>query len=319
MLCSLGVLLVISGANAEPLSGFTIQLVTTFDYSVTGVSTQPQKINDKGDVVGVFVDSALAQRGFIRFANGRFSAPLIDPNDDSNVTQARGINNSRAVCGFYLSSIDALFHGFFFSQNAYTNYDVPGASGTDVLGINNVGDFCGAASVSSVQSGFLSVGGTVTVFTVSGATQTLGYQLNSSNQVAGEYLDSAAVGHGFYRNSDGSIVAPIDPAGSTMTIIFGNNDSNLMVGRYVDAGGATHGFLFVPPNRYVFYDYPGATFTSLNGINNKKLITGRYQDSAGLGHGLILQIVKGTANDVLSQPASIVNPAPNFRSDEPPL
>ena len=92
--------------------------------------------------------------------------------------------------------------------------------------------------------------------------------------------------HGFFRDSNGRLHAGIDPVGSTSTILFGNNDANLMVGRYVDAAGATHGILFIPPNRFVVYDFPGSTFTSLNGINTKNEIVGRYTDgSTGIDHG----------------------------------
>src|SRR5215211_9375630 len=82
----------------------TIQLLRTFDYPGTGIQTRPQKISDNGAVVGIFVDSSGASRGFIMFNNGNFSEPLVDPNDAGNLTEARGINNSRLVCGDYLDS-----------------------------------------------------------------------------------------------------------------------------------------------------------------------------------------------------------------------
>ena len=31
----------------------SIEVITTFDYPGTGNSTEPQKINDKGDIVGI--------------------------------------------------------------------------------------------------------------------------------------------------------------------------------------------------------------------------------------------------------------------------
>src|SRR5206468_7983349 len=83
----------------EMPAAFSVELVGTFDYPGSGNSTQPQKISDLGDIVGWYVDSSLVQRGFIRFRNGNFSAPLVDPNDTGDVTQGRGINNSRLVCG----------------------------------------------------------------------------------------------------------------------------------------------------------------------------------------------------------------------------
>ena len=43
-------------------------MITTFDYPGTGNSTlHGQKINEKGDIVGAFVDSNGVTSGFVRF------------------------------------------------------------------------------------------------------------------------------------------------------------------------------------------------------------------------------------------------------------
>jgi len=230
--------LALTGALAqspESPEAFSFQLVTTFDYPGTGNQTRPQKINDLGDSAGVFVDTSAASRGFIRFSNGSFSRPIADPNATTNFTEGRGINDSRLVCGDYLDSAGA-FEGFFLSGHTYTNYLVPNSTTTIVLGVNNVGDFSGSNIPTStgVQGAFLSIGGTVTEFAVTNATATLAYQLNATNQSCGYYIDSAGITHGFWRDSNGTIHAPIDPAGSTGTILFGNNDRNFIVGRFSD-------------------------------------------------------------------------------------
>src|SRR5262252_6892012 len=62
----------------------SIRVIATFDYPGTGNSTIPVKINDAGDIVGSYIDSSLVERGFVRFANGNFSAPIVDPNDTCN-------------------------------------------------------------------------------------------------------------------------------------------------------------------------------------------------------------------------------------------
>ena len=75
----------------------SIEVITTFDYPGTGNQTQPQKINSRGDIVGVYLDSLGVSRGFVRFSNGSFSAPIVDPNDTVGFTEGRGINNSGTV------------------------------------------------------------------------------------------------------------------------------------------------------------------------------------------------------------------------------
>ena len=209
--------LALTGAVAqspESPAAFSIQFVSQFDYPGTGNQTRPQKINSTGDIAGLFVDTSGASFGFVRFGNGNFSPPIADPNATSNFTEGRGINDSRLVCGDYTDSTGA-FEGFFFSHGTFTNYDIE-PTFTIVLGVNNAADFVGSVIPSSgIQSGFLSIGGNVTEFTVPNATATLAYQLNRTNQSCGYYIDSGGVTHGYWRDSDGTIHAPIDPVGST--------------------------------------------------------------------------------------------------------
>ncbi len=287
----------VPGAFAEMPADFSVQLISTFDYPGSGNSTIPERISDLGDIVGFYVDLSGVTRGFIRFRNGNFSAPIVDPNDTGGRTEGFGINNSRLVCGDYLDEASGALHGYFLMGSMFHNFDVPGSSSTFILGVNNAGDFRGSDFPrSGVQAAFFSLGGVITEFTVPHATNSLAEQINSSNQVCGFFADRSFVDHGYYRDSDGAIYAPIDPAGSIGTIIFGNNDSNWMVGRYSDSGGLTHGLLFIPPNTYITYDYPGSTFTSLNGLNAHGKIVGRYQDSSGIGHGIIARVVRGAAD-----------------------
>src|ERR1700746_3496788 len=153
----------------------SIEVITTFDYPGTGNSTLPQKISEKGDIVGIFLDSLGVSRGFVRFSNGSFSAPIVDPNDTVGFTEGRGINNPRTVCGDYAIP-DGNNHGFFLSGGTFTEYDIPGAVFTAVLSIKNPGDFTGTFSNDDVTQGaFVSVGGTLTLFSVPAAPFTLAY------------------------------------------------------------------------------------------------------------------------------------------------
>ena len=272
----------------------SIEVITTFDYPGVGNNTLPQKINERGDIVGVFIDSSGVTRGFVRFSDGSFSDPIVDPNDTVGFTEGRGINNPRTVVGDYVGS-DGNSHGFFLSGGTFTTYDVPGAVFTAVLGINNPADFTGTFSNDGVtQQAFINVGGTLTSFGVPAAVASLAYDINDSKQlVVGYYVDAAGILHGYYRDANGALHFPIDPSGSVATILFGDNNRNWVVGRYADASGVTHGLFFVPPNDFFTFDFPGSTFTSLNGISNQGNICGRYVDASGIAHGFIAR-VKGT-------------------------
>ena len=254
----------------EAANSGSIEVITTFDYPGTGNSTEPQKITDKGDIVGIYLDSNSVSRGFVRFSNGTFSAPIVDPNDTVGFTEGRGINNPGTVCGDYATA-DGNNHGFFLSGGTFTEYDIPGALSTDVFGINDPGDFTGAFSDDDVtQQAFVSVDGTVTSFSVPAATATLAYDIdNSKKLVVGYYIDASGILHGYYRDANAALHFPIDPSGSVETILFGLNEKGWVVGRYADSSGVTHGLFFVPPNEFFTFDYPGSTFTSLNGINSQ--------------------------------------------------
>ena len=271
----------------------SIEVITTFDYPGTGNLTLPQKINERGDIVGEFIDSAGVVRGFIRFSNGSFSDPIVDPNDTVGFTEGRGINNSRTVAGDYVGGDNEL-HSFFLSGGTFTEYDVPGALETNLLSINDAGDFTGGFDPdgSGIFQAFVSLGGTLTSFSVPGAASTFAYEINNSNQlVVGYYV--LGVLHGYYRDANGALHFPIDPSGSVATVLFGLNDRNWVVGRYADASGVTHGLFFVPPDNFFTFDYPGSAFTSLNGISDQGNICGRFVDASGIAHGFIAR-VRGT-------------------------
>lgn len=306
---------------AFPLGGTalraaTIEVLEVFDYPGTGNLTRPQKINDQGVIAGIFLDSSGVSRGFLRSHNGAFSPPIVEPNDTGNLTEARGINNSRTICGDYLDGSTGAFHGFFRSNGSFTEFDVAGASGTQVLGINNAGDFVGAfLGNAGIFQAFVSLGGSITPIDIAGATTFSGaYQLNARNQLVGYYTDSRAINHGFARNSDGTLTFPIDPPGSTGTVLFGNNDSNWIVGRYTDSSGVTHGLFAMTTNKFVTFDFPGSTFTSLNGISRGGYICGRYLDSTGIEHGFLARVMPGNADEPAGEkrantPVSPVKPA----------
>src|SRR5206468_1737075 len=178
------------------------------DYPGAGNLTLPQKINERGDVVGEFIDSNGVTRALVRFSDGSFSDPIVDPNDTVGFTEGRGINNSRTVCGDYVIS-DGTLHSFFLSGGTFTEYDVPGAVQTNLLSINDAASFTGGFDPdgSGIFQAFVGRGGTLTSFSVPAALSTFDYP------------------------------------GSTFTSLNGINDQGLICGRYVDASGIAHGIL----------------------------------------------------------------------------
>src|SRR5207245_4211957 len=118
----------------------SIVVIPSFGCPGAGKSILPQKIKERGDIVGEFSDPSGVTRGFVRLSNGSFSDPIVDPNDTVGFTEGRGINNSRTVAGDYVIS-DGTLHSFFLSGGTFTEYDVPGSVQTNLLSINDAGDF----------------------------------------------------------------------------------------------------------------------------------------------------------------------------------
>jgi uncharacterized membrane protein len=288
----------------------SIEVITTFDYPGTGNNTLPQKINERGDIVGEFIDPTGVVRGFIRFSDGTFSAPIVDPNDTVGFTEGRGINNSRTVAGDYAIS-DGTLHSFLLSGSTFTEYDVPGAVQTNLLGINDPGDLTGGFDPdgSGVFQAFIDRGGTLTSFSVPGALSTFAYEINNNKKlVVGYFIDSAGILHGYYRDANGALHFPIDPPGSVGTVLFGLNNRNFVVGRYADSAGVTHGLFFVPPDSFFTFDFPGSAFTSLNGISSQGNICGRYVDAAGIAHGFIARVRGQPPGNAMGKLVTPLNP-----------
>jgi hypothetical protein len=300
------------GTFAQQASNsFSIQVITTFDYPGTGNSTLPQKITEKGDIVGEFIDSTGVVRGFVRFSDGSFGAPIVDPNDTVGFTEGRGINNSGTVDGDYVSS-DGFVHSFLLSGGNFTEYDVPGTVQTNLLSINNSGDLTGAFDPdgSGIFQAFIDRGGTITSYSVPGAAGTLAYEMNNNKKLTvGYYIDASGVLHGQYRDNNGALHFPIDPSGSVATVLFGVDNKSDVVGRYADSAGVTHGLFFVPPSTFITFDYPGSTFTSLNGISEQGNICGRYVDASGIAHGFIARASGKPSGNAAGMPVAPFNPA----------
>jgi hypothetical protein len=275
----------------------TIQVIATFDYP-GATQTYPFAINDQNEIAGFFyVSGALA--GFTRTADGQFSDPIVAPNDTHDTTEAFGINNSGTVCGYFFG-VDG-FHGFLFSDGAYSQYDVPDSSGTVVRGINDAGDLAGYYFArGDAQKGFTSVGGILTTIDFPGGAGVIANQLNSANQVAGSYADkNSGVGYGFYSTRRGTLKFPIMVPGATDTYLHGINDDGWMVGEYYTQPGRIrlgHGLLFIPPNQFVTFEYADSRTIALTGINDKRFICGYYFEGGGI-HGLLAK-ARGTAEEV---------------------
>jgi hypothetical protein len=260
----------------------------------SGNSTTVQGINDLGDMSGYFEDGTGAVRSFIRYADGTFSEPIVEPNDTGNFTLAKDIDNTGRICGYYFSSdVYYPYRGFLLSGTTFTEFG-PGGANDYVTGITDAGDFCGFSNdYPNHEQCFL--------YLTDG--RNVGWVINNYSEANAVNIHGATVGdskdasgwHGFLRGTAfpfARIESPVDYPGSTSTFFYGLNDGGgVIVGKYLDSAGATHGLILQRPDTWTSFDYPGAVDTSLNGINNHKIVSGYYADTSGIHHGFIGKVI----------------------------
>jgi hypothetical protein len=286
----LAALLALPVIHARGQAQVTFDILLTFDYP-GGLGTSPWGLNDAGDIVGGYTNNEFFSNGFIRFHNGNFSAPIIEPNDNMHSTVLEGINNLGNSCGTYgKGNPDSHFHGFLLSGvGTFTDFDIEGVTDTTIHGINDAGNFCGSFEDGVHPSaGWVSLDGSIEAFSI--ANDTFANGINNLNQVVGSYVGAQRHSHSFVRDADGTFHYPINARGGNSTILFGINDKGQMVGFTNDDVGALHAVFFSSLRESTTFDYPGAVDTGFIGINGGGLISGFYTDAFGFSHAFIVRV-----------------------------
>jgi hypothetical protein len=197
-----------------------IGVFTVFDAPDAGVGgtalryqgTFATGVNAENEIVGVYIDSANLQHGFLRDKDGVLTEFQVPSADGSILAYPFSVNNNREISGFYMDSNSA-FHGFLRKRDGtLITFDVPGA---------------GTAAFEGTSP----------------------YVINAGGEIAGFWVDANSVDHGFVRKKDGTIVTfDVPAAGSAPgqgTFPVGINDAGDIVGDFVDTNNVTHGFLLL--------------------------------------------------------------------------
>ncbi len=164
-------------SNSFDITGVT---QSGFYYSGGSVSTvapqgseliQASGINDSGSVVGYGSFSPNSEAAFVNQSGG--TSMLNAPGSSGGFTTARAINNSGEIVGTFLdTTADLVVDGYLYSNGNYQTIAVPGATVTELLGINNNGQILGESySAGSGTSFFIDTNGVFTDITVPCAGQ----------------------------------------------------------------------------------------------------------------------------------------------------
>jgi len=197
--------------------------VTTVDAPDEGTGndegTAAIGINASGEITGVFFATNQVPFGFVRDAGGtitEFEVPCSGSGTNCNGTVPLSIDTAGDVTGVY-GSTSSLGHGFLrTADGTITSFDPQGSvigtgklTGTLPFGIDPDGNYITGyyTDSSGVGHGFVRTNsdGTITSFDAPGAATALtflvsgtgGISVNASGGIAGTYVDSNAIFHGF--------------------------------------------------------------------------------------------------------------------------
>ena len=273
----------------------------SFDAPGGTQGTVAHHLNEGGTVTGGYFDANGKEHGFVRWRDGHlisFESPVpgsgIDPE---------GINGEGDVVGYYFDTSGAP-HGFLRSRGgAIVSIDVsfPGSQGTILWAINTLGGIVGSYvdAHGNLQPFLRLPDGQFRAVVPAGSAGGLGLNITNEDVMTGDFLDGSSVGHGFIRQSDGSIItfdAPGAGTGSGQGTFVGQHHGvdheKWITGQYLDVNNTSHGFLRERNGRFVSFDVPGGGVGNSNGavpqsISGAGAICGTNYDSNGLGHGFV--------------------------------
>jgi hypothetical protein len=174
-------------------------------------------VNDFNIAVGFYLDASGLSHGYTYDINtGMFSANIDDPVALKGVggvggsTVTAAINNEGDIVGFYTdtgptNAANAVIHGFLDNHGVFTTVDAPGASETELLGLNDLGIAVGFDIVNGVTHGIIYNTNTHTFTTLDppNSVSTTFNGINDKGDIVGFY--STADG-----NTHGLLVTPHD-------------------------------------------------------------------------------------------------------------
>jgi len=269
------------GIAAAPPLTFTF---TDVHANKTATETDTYAVNNFGTIAGDYVDSNGVQHGMLHGA----PTTTFDYNKCETITgtggiAAFGVNNSCTVAGWCTSSSSGLDIGFTWSKTTgkFVDINFPGASGTEVNGINDNGDVVGLYLDSAgLSHGFSKIGTKYTSIDVNGETNTVAWAINNKGQItvyatnsAGDYDSFLLTGKTFKNINNPSA------KGGLGTIVHTLNNQGDIDGTYYDAASNEHGWLLHGGKYYDVEDPNGPNVSRADGLNDKLEVVGRYTDS----------------------------------------
>jgi len=211
------------------ISGSTVTRIVDPNETGTGSGkgTSCYGINNSGEIVGTYSIGVFGN-GFT-YTSGVYT-DIIVPGATAG-TSAYGLNSAGDVVGSFADNVGQ--HGFLytFTGSTYTTLDVPGATATLGVGINDSNTITFEwVNASFVFSGAILKNHHYTILNVPGMSQSKARGINVHGWIDFDAQDTSGVWHGFlYKNGT---FTQFDVANATNTYSFGINSSGQLVGGY---------------------------------------------------------------------------------------
>ena len=242
-------------------------------------TTSALGINNRDEIVGIYVNANGAQHGFL-LDDGVF-VQIDFP--DAVFTAPTGINDRGQIVGVF-GDAGGAEHGFLLDNGTFTQIDLPSGVDTNPLSINDRGQIVGHVGPLGAFHGFLFNDGAFTQIDVPDALETAAVGINKRGQITGYFRHPGDLFHGFLLNN--GVFTQIDFPDAPQTQANGINDRGQIVGIFGEAVEQAHGF-HLDDGVYAQIDFPGAAATIPSGINNRGQIVGAFVESTSVAHGFL--------------------------------
>jgi hypothetical protein len=249
-------------------------------------------ITPSGIIAGTAGESMTRFTGYVIFPDGSRRTIAVP---GARATSARAVNGDGDVAGYYLDAAGGQ-HGFvwYAGEAEPRSIDAPGATSTQVWGLDPEGAVVGRATVGGVTRGFV-LRGDPAGFSEDDFIEypedwvnTGAIAINARGDIAGQYqLRGDATVRGYVRSHRGELRTIAFP-GATLTSANGIDSRGDVVGPYV-IGGVRRGWVWrAGAESPMVVELEGAVQTHCSGVTAKGEIVGYYIDAAGVRRGFYL-------------------------------
>lgn len=177
---------------------FTLSAGQFTDFAYNGFETQVDRINNNGDLTGLYVETTALFPGFLYVKSTNTTVTFNVPG--AAATFGEGVNKKDYVVGTYTDTIPyTTFQSFLRTPTgAITMFSFPGALQTYAEQINDCNVIAGSfLDASNVNHGFYGKLNHFTQLDYPGAVQTALDGINNRGQLVGSYFDAVGFRHGF--------------------------------------------------------------------------------------------------------------------------